>query len=96
MMLLMLVMSSMQSLIAQDKIISKKGDETLCTITRITDTHIEYLDPQDVFYKIEKKYIKEVEFSENPRSPTDHSNNTSKVIKFNLLSLLNNSLQFSY
>ena len=55
MMLLMLVMSSMQSLIAQDKIISKKGDETLCTITRITDTHIEYLDPQDEFYKIEKK-----------------------------------------
>ena len=95
-MLLMLVMAGMQSLVAQDKIISKKGDETLCTITRITDTHIEYLDPQDEFYKIEKKYIKEVEFSENPRNPIDHSNNTSKVIKFNLLSLLNNSLQFSY
>ena len=43
-MLLMLVMAGMQSLVAQDKIISKKGDETLCTITRITDTHIEYLD----------------------------------------------------
>lgn len=95
-MLLMLVMACMQSLIAQDKIISKKGDEILCTITRITDTHIEYLDPQEEFYKIEKKYIKEVEFSKDPRNPIDHSNNTSKAIKFNLLSLLNNSLQFSY
>jgi len=51
-MLLMSTMVGMQSLIAQDKIISKRGDETLCTIIRITDTHIEYLDPQDEFYKI--------------------------------------------
>lgn len=94
--LLMLVMACMQSLIAQDKIITKKGDEILCTITRIGDNHIEYLNPQEDFGKIEKKYVKEVEFSKYPRNPIDHAENTSKAIKFNLLSLVNNSLQFSY
>ena len=94
--LLMLVMACTQLLFAQDKIVTKKGVDILCTITRISDTHIEYLDPQEVFGKIEKSKIKEVEFSEDPRNPIDYADNTSKAIKFNLLSLLNNSLQFSY
>lgn len=94
--LLLLVMACMQSILAQDKIITKKGEEILCTILRVNDTDIEYLDPLEVFGKISKKNVDVIEFSMDPRNPVDFGDNTSKAIKFNMLSLLNNSMQISY
>lgn len=94
--LLVLMAAFVYTLNAQDKIITKKGDEILCTITRIGDIDIEYLNAQEEFGKIEKKYVKEVVFSKYPRTPIDFADNTSKAIKFNLLAIVNNTLQISY
>ncbi len=93
---LLIALVWIQPLLAQDKIITNRGDKILCTVTRIDDVNIEYLDSNDEFGIIEKKYVKVVEFSKHPRKVIDHADDTSKAIKFNLLSLINNSIQFSY
>ena len=90
------MMISLQTMYGQDKIIATTGKIIKCTVTKVGDTYIEYLNPQEDFGRIKKEKVKEIEFSENARKPIDYADNTAKAIKFNLFSLVNNAIQFSY
>lgn len=85
-----------QSVIAQDKILTTRGETINCRVTKVGAEYVEYLDTHEVFGKIKKAGVKHIEFSKTPREPIDYSKNTKKAIKINLLSLTNNALQISY
>lgn len=94
--LLMIILSSAQCLLAQDKIVTRTDKTINCRVTKIGLEYIEYLDGQEEFGKIKKSKVKTIKFSKTPRTPVDYSDNTSKAIKFNLLALRNNAIQLSY
>ena len=91
-----LILVTAQTAIAQDKIYTKNDKVIECRITKIDAENIEYLDGQEVFGKIKKVNVRQVEFSKTPREPIDYSDNTTKAIKFNFLALRTNALQLSY
>ena len=94
--ILVMMLVFVQSVLAQDKIITTRNKTIECRVTKVDAEYVEYLDSQEVFGKIKKANVKHVEFSKTPREPINYAKNTNRAIKFNLLALTNNALQFSY